>query len=241
MPSHDDENALKEALVQACHILAMEGQSNTILGHMSARLPGWDRYWMKPATFGLEEITVDDLVLVSLDGKVLDGRHRRHAEYPIHSEIMRDRPGVLAVVHTHPAYSVAFAARGRPLLPVGHEGSYFCPPGVPVFDRKTDLVLTQEEGKWVSDALGDAHGLFMLNHGIAVPGPTVENACVAAIMLDYAARVQLLAEQDGQPALYTPDEEAPTKQLHAVPPERLPPIFAYYTRKLARWDHVPRE
>ena len=93
----------------------------------------------------------------------------------------------------------------------------------------------------MADALGDAQGVFMLNHGIAVPGPTVENACVAAIMLDYAARVQLLAESDGQPALYTPDEEAPTKRLHAVPPERLPPIFAYYARKLARWDHVPRD
>jgi len=241
MPSHDDEHALKEALVHACHILAMEGQSNTILGHMSARLPGWDRYWMKPATFGLEEITVDDLVLVSLDGEVLAGRHRRHAEYPIQSEIMRDRPDVLAVVHTHPAYAVAFAARNHPLRPVGHEGSYFCPPGVPVFDRKTDLVLTREEGEWVSDALGDARGIFMLNHGIAVPGPTVEQACVAAIMLDYASRVQMIAESDGQPARYTPDEEAPTKQLNAVPPQRLPPIFAYYTRKLAKWDYVPRE
>ena len=145
MASHDNEQALKETLVQACHILAMEGQSNTILGHMAARLPGWDRFWMKPATFGLEEITVDDLVLVSLDGEVLAGHHRRHAEYPIHGEIMRARPNVLAVVHTHPAYSVAFAARGRPLQPVGHEGSYFCPPGVPVFDRKTDLILTHEE------------------------------------------------------------------------------------------------
>ena len=81
----------------------------------------------------------------------------------------------------------------------------------------------------------------MLNHGIAVRGATVENACVAAIMLDYAARVQLLAEQDGSEARYTPDEEQPIKQLHAVPPERLPPIFAYYARKLTRWDHVPRE
>ncbi|HEY7062279.1 MAG TPA: class II aldolase/adducin family protein [Chloroflexota bacterium] len=241
MPSHDDERALKEALVQACHILAMEGQSNTILGHMAARLPGWDRFWMKPSRMGLEEIAEDDLVLVGLDGALLAGHRDRHAEYPIHAEIMRARPDVLATVHTHPIHSVAFAARGRPLRSVGHEGSYFCPPGVPVFDRKTDLILTAEEGRWVSDALGDARGVFLLNHGIAVPGPTVEHACVAAIMLEHAARTQLLAESDGAEARYTPDWEAPTKQLHAVPPERLPPIFAYYTRKLARWDHVPRD
>ena len=238
MASHDDEQHLKEAVVQACHILAMEGQGDNILGHVTARLPGWDRFWMKPSGLGLEEVAVDDLVLLSLDGERLAGHRTPHEEYPIHAEIMRTRPNVLAVVHTHPLHSVAFVARGRPLRPVGHEGSYFWPPDVPVFDRKTDLIRTREEGAWVSEALGDARAVFLLNHGIAVPGATVEIACVAAIFLERAARMQLLAEADGTSARHTPEAEAALKQ-RIFPPERLNAMFAYYERKARRWSGVP--
>ncbi len=238
MPSHDDEQQLKQALVLACRILAMEGQGDNILGHVTARLPGWERCWMKPAGLGLEEIEVDDLILIDFDGKVLAGHRPRHEEYPIHTEIMRARPDVLGVVHTHPLHSVAFAARGRPLRPIGHEGSYFWPPEVPTFDRKTDLIRTREEGQWVAETLGEARAVFMLNHGIAVPGPTVEVALVAALFLERAARMQLLAEADGTTARHTPEAEAVLKKA-VFPPDRLQGMFDYYCRKLRRWSGVP--
>jgi L-fuculose-phosphate aldolase len=237
MASHDDEAHLKETLVHACHILAMEGHGDNILGHVTARLPGWDRCWMKPAGLGLEEVEVDDLILLSLDGERLAGQRTPHEEYPIHTEIMRARPDVLGVVHTHPMHSVAFAARGRELRPVGHEGSYFWPPDVPIFDRQTDLIRTRQQGEWVSDALGDARAIFLLNHGIATPGPTVEVACLAAVFLERATRMQLLAEIDGTAARHTPEDEAMAK--HAIfNPERLQAMFDYYIRKSRRWSGV---
>jgi ribulose-5-phosphate 4-epimerase/fuculose-1-phosphate aldolase len=238
MASHDNEADLKATLVHACHILGMEGQGDNILGHVSARLPGWDRFWMKPARLGFEEVEVDDLILMSLDGERIAGHRTPHEEYPIHAEIMRPRPDVLAVVHTHPLHSVAFAARGRALRPVGHEGSYFWPPDVPVFDRQTDLIRKREQGVWVSDALGEARAVFLLNHGIAVPGPTVEVACLAAMFLERAARMQLLAEADGSTARHTPEEEAVLK-MQIFNPERLQHMFDYYVRKTHRWHRVP--
>lgn len=232
MESAESEIALKEALVSACHILAGEGQGDNILGHVSGRLAGWDRYWMKGAGLGLEEVTADDLVLLDLDGRRLAGGRERHVEFPIHAEIMRARPDALAVVHTHPIDSVAFAARGRPLRPVGHEGSFFWPPEVPVFDRQTDLIRTREQGEWVAEALGGARALFLLNHGIAVAGETVEAACLSALFLDRAARMQLVAEADGTPARHTPEWEALEKR-RIFSPELLSSMFEYYTRKAA--------
>ena len=238
MASHDKEHDLKETLVQACHILAMEGQGDNILGHVTARLPGWDRVWMKASGLGLEEVTVDDLVLLSLDGEKLAGARKPHEEYPIHTEIMRARPDVLAVVHTHPLHSVAFGAPRRPLRPIGHEGSYFWPPDVPLFDRKTDLIRTREEGAWVSEALGEARAVFLLNHGIAVPGASVETATIAALFLERAARMQLLAESDGSTPAHTSEAEARVKQ-QIFPPDRLAAAFDYYVRKTRRWSGVP--
>jgi L-fuculose-phosphate aldolase len=138
----DSEPQLKRDLALSCRILAANGQGDNVYGHVSARLPGWDRCWMKPAWMGLEEVTEDDLILIDLDGRTLAGDRQRHSEYPIHTEVMRARPDVLSVVHTHPKFSIAFAAGGGSLRPISHEASLFWPPDVPTFEAFTELVRT---------------------------------------------------------------------------------------------------
>jgi ribulose-5-phosphate 4-epimerase/fuculose-1-phosphate aldolase len=227
-----EEQSLKRDLVLACRILAAQGQGDAIFGHMSARLPGWDSFWMKPTGIGLEEVCEDDLILLDFEGQVLAGHRPRHEEYPIHAEIMRARSDVLAVVHTHPRKSIALAARGLELRPVSHEGSYFWPPGVPTFDAFTDLVRTREQGEAVARALGNRRAIFLRNHGIAVPGTSVAEACCAAIMLERAAEIQLLVQPSAEATiLHTPEEEAQAKQAIWYP-ERLRTIFEYFARKV---------
>jgi L-fuculose-phosphate aldolase len=227
------EQSLKRDLALACRILAATGQGDTIFGHVSARLSGWNRFWMKPAGMGLEEVCEDDLVLLDFQGRTLAGHRPRHEEYPIHAEIMRARSEVLAVVHTHPRFSIALAARGVELRPVSHEGSFFWPPGVPIFDAFTDLVRTREQGEAVARALGNGRAVFLRNHGIAVPGTSVAEACCAAIMLERAAELQLLAHPSAEATfLHTPEGEARAKQA-IWSPERLRSIFEYYVRMVA--------
>jgi L-fuculose-phosphate aldolase len=214
---------------------------DAIFGHLSGRLPGWERFWMKPAGIGLEEVHEEDLVLLDFEGRILAGQRPRHEEFPIHAEIMRTRPEVMAVVHTHPRHSVALSARGSELRPVGHEGSFFSPPGVPIFDQFTDLVRTREQGQAVAAALGECRAIFLRNHGIAVPGSSVAEACCAAIILERAAEVQLLAQPTADaPILYTPDDEARRKRAIWYPeqdphlPERIRVLFDYYVRALPK-------
>ena len=233
------EQALKRDLALACRILAAHGQGDHIWGHVSGRLPGWDRFWMKPTAMGLEEVQEDDLILLDLDGKVLQGHRPRHEEYPIHAEVMRARPEVLAVVHTHPPFSIAFAARGGDLRPVSHEGSLFWPPGVPIFDRFTDLARTREQGESIAAALGDRRALFLLSHGIVVPGASVPEACCMAIALERAARIQLLAQPTSDaPIRHTPEEEARLKPAIWFS-DRIRIIFEYYARTLPRNQTEP--
>ncbi len=227
-----DESALKRDVALACRILAANGQADNVYGHVTGRLPGWDRMWMKPAEIGLDECRPQDLLLVDFDGKVLAGSRPRHDEYAIHAEIMRARPDVLSVVHTHPKFSIAFAARGLRLRPVSHEGSYFWPPEVQIFEEFTDLVRTREQGQRVARALGHRPALFLRNHGLAACGADVATATYAALMLERACEIQLLAQPTNDMRFaHTLEEEAIAKRR--IWREHGPrAVFEYYARRL---------
>ncbi len=231
-----DEGRLRHDLALACRILAANGQGDSVYGHVTARLAGWDRFWMKPAWLGLEEVTEEHLILVDLDGNVLAGDQPRHSEFPIHAEVMRQRADVTVVVHTHPKFSIAFASRGEPLRPVSHEACYFWPPDVPVVEEFTELVRTAAQGQVVARTLGAGRGVFLRNHGIVVAGADVAEACVGAILLERAAEIQLLAESGGKSPRHTPAEEALRKREQIYRPGALRSAFEYYARRLPEAD-----
>ena len=223
------EAALKRRLADACRILAMAGQGDDVWGHATARVPGTNTFWMKPAGLGLEEIRADDLLLLDLDGKVLRGRLPRHSEVFIHSEVLRARPEVGGVVHTHPVPATVFSSLGVPLRPIMHEGTNFVPPDVPRFDETTDLIVTPQLGRAVARTLGDRPALFLVNHGIVTAGATIEEAAVNALLLDKISRAQLMVP-GGVPRLWTSDDEALVKRKRIYSPEALASRWAYYQR-----------
>jgi L-ribulose-5-phosphate 4-epimerase len=216
----------------ACTILSMEGHTDTIYGHVSARVENAEQLWMKPATLGLEEVRPHDMLTLDLDGKKLAGVLPRHVEFPIHTEVYRQRPEVQCVIHTHPPYATAFSAVAEPLRPVNHEGALFAPT-LPRFTQTSDLIVTPALGQAVAAALGASRALLLKNHGIVVVGTSVEEACVTAILLEKAAHMQLLARQYGA-IEWTPDTEALQKQARIYHPEAFQQMWAYFLRKLRR-------
>src|SRR6516164_7283112 len=165
-------DALREKLVQAGRVLVSEDQGDYVAGHVTLRLPDGDgRFLMKPAGIGLEEMTPDNIITVDREGERVGGTMPRHSEVFIHSEILRVRSDIAAVVHTHPPYAVAFSSLGRPLLPVGNDGAIFC-AGVPVFSETTDLIIDQ--AVWLALKL--------------------ERACRVQLMAEAAGGAKLLAD-----------------------------------------------
>jgi L-fuculose-phosphate aldolase len=221
---------LRRDLAYACRILAANGQNDTVYGHVTYRRAGEDTCWMKPSAVGLDEITPDTLIRIDLDGNVVEGDLSRHVEFPIHTEIFRARPEITCVVHTHPIYSVAFAALGEPLRAVSHEGAQFTPPDVPRFTRTSDLIATRELGEEVAATLGEASACYLINHGIVVAGDTIEKAVVSAINLERASHVQLLASASGHSFSWTHDEDIPGKREKIFAPKLLRNVWNYYCR-----------
>lgn len=223
---------MRELVATASRIMGTNGAGDLIWGHVSARDPQGRGVWMKCSGWGMEEITPELVQLVSPDGEVLAGDGVRHAEYPIHTEIMAARPDVGGVVHVHSPHSVALAASGVPLLPVSHAANYFEPLGVPRFTETADLVLTRELGRSLAETLGEARAVFLVNHGVAVTGPDVQTATVAAILLEMACEQQLLTAGYGGFASWSDAEESQAKRGHIYPPHAVASVWDYLMRQL---------
>src|SRR5579864_3915530 len=226
--------SLKRLLADAGRVLAHEGQGDYVAGHVSLRLPDQpDRFLMKPAGIGLEEMTDDNIITVNLEGNKTGGDSARHNEVFIHSEVLKARPDCVAVVHTHAQYAVAFSSLGKPLQAVSNDGAFFA-NGLPVFEETTELIITKARGEAVARTLGNHGALLLRNHGIVTAATTMEEAVWLALKLNQACHMQLMAEWAGGPKLVGAPEQAKIKGAYASRPDIHTGVFNYVLRRAQR-------
>jgi len=224
----------RQKLIDAGRILDEAGQGDLTRGHVSIRVPGDPtHFYMKPHSFGFEEITPENIVLCNLEGEKISGGGRKHSEVYIHSEIFKARPDVMSVIHAHPTYAVAWSATGRPLQPISQPGIAFA-DGVPYFTDTVDLIRSTDMGAGVARALGKHKAVLMRNHGVAVVGATVEEATVLTIWLDNAAQIQLLAAAAGGPGPMFDADSIQRLHDNITRPEQFTINFEYLRRRARR-------
>ncbi|WP_113705121.1 class II aldolase/adducin family protein [Nonomuraea lactucae] len=229
---------MKSLVIQASHALAAAGQGDLVWGHASVRDPEGRGIWIKTPGWGLEEVRDDRVQLVSFDADVLDGGGSPHKECHIHLQIMRARPDVQCVVHTHAQAAVAFAALDAPLLPISHEGALFGGDDVPRFRLTGALVSDPSLGRALAGVLGQAPAALMPKHGLVAAGRSVEEAVMHAVLLDRACRIQLMAMSAGPIAVYSDTGEALAKRRQCWPESQLR-AGADYLSRLAVQDYRP--
>ncbi len=184
--AHDD---LQRKLAAAGKVLVAEGQDDFTRGHISVRLPNdASLFFMKPHSVGLDEITMENILTIDLEGNVKAGSARRHSEVFIHSEIYKVRPDVNCVIHTHPPYAVALSASGRPLRCLSQPAALFY-RSLGIYTDSSALIRTKAMGARVAEALGPHRGVLLKNHGVAVTGDSIDEAVIGVIMLENAAKI----------------------------------------------------
>jgi ribulose-5-phosphate 4-epimerase/fuculose-1-phosphate aldolase len=163
-----------------------------------------------PSALDYATMTVGDIVVIDVQGKVVDGQWKPTVETPMHTLFYRRRPEVGAVVHCHAPNVSAFAAALRPIpmvlseaaACVGHEVPVapFMPSGSAPF---AELML---------DVIGEGNAAIMGQHGLVVCGVNLRRAYGTAIAVEDSARAYLLAKQLGcEPQVLPPDV---CRQLH---------------------------
>jgi L-fuculose-phosphate aldolase len=229
--THDD---IRQKLVLAGKVLVAQGQDDFTRGHISMRLPdNAALFFMKPHSVGLDEITMENILTIDLDGKVTAGAARRHSEVFIHSEIFKARPDVNCVIHTHPPYSVALSATGRPLKCYSQPAALF-DGALGVYTDTMALIRTPAMGAGVAAALGAGRAALLKSHGVVAVGASIEEAVITIIMLENAAMVQLITEAAGEPAPDLPRADIEKLKREISQPEQFVVNFDYLVRRLAR-------
>ncbi|MGP4112276.1 class II aldolase/adducin family protein [Streptomyces sp. 4N509B] len=223
-------------LARAHRILEMEGHGDMSMGHLSYRDPHGRGLWLKCGNLGLEEVGAADHILIDFDGTVLEGQGLRHLEWPLHAEIMRARPDVNVVGHSHPFHATVFGASDAPLETVHNHGAWFAEHGVPRFDSTSHIITTPELGREVAGVLGAAEAVLLAHHGVAFVGRSVKDATLAGIFLEWSARFQLALAASGLP-YDAPDREESVEKNRRIHPDRARDNYwMYFNRKLDRLE-----
>ncbi len=212
-----DENsaALNEtiqAVVEANHILALEGVLDGY-GHVSARHPDDPERFLLSRSLAPELVSAADIMAFDLDSNPIGDARQPYLERFIHGEIYRRRPDVHAIVHSHAAAVVPFAASSVRMKPVYHMSS-FLGDGAKVWDIRrlfgcTDMLVTNnEQGRSLAETLGKDNVTLMRGHGFVAVGDTVPIAVYRAIYTELNAKLQASAIALGGSVTYLEPDEA---------------------------------
>jgi L-fuculose-phosphate aldolase len=225
---------IKQRLIVAGKVLVAEGQDDFTRGHISFRLPdNPNLFFMKAHSIGLDEITMENILTINLEGQVVAGTARRHSEVYIHSEIFKARQDVNCVIHTHPPYSIALSATGRPLKCYSQPGALFHEE-LGTYTDTIALIRSHAMGAGVARALGAGRAVLLKNHGVVVTGKTIDEAVIGTIMLENGAMVQLLTEAADDPAPEFPRADIEKLKSEVGQPEQFKINFDYLARRLKR-------
>jgi L-fuculose-phosphate aldolase len=228
------EWSARQKLALACRILAADGHDSGLAGQLSARAEKPNTYYMLRFGLGLEEITAENLLLVDDDLNVLEGEGMPNPSNRFHLWIYREKPHVNAIMHTHSPYVSALSMIGVPLAVAHMDTSLFhddCAwlptwPGTPIGD---------EEGRIISEAIGDKRSILLAHHGQLTACTTVEEAAILAVFIERAARLQLMAMSAGK---IQPIDPELAKEAHdyRLKQRAIAATFYYFARRALRLD-----
>lgn len=153
------------------------------------------RMYITPGSFPYEDMTEDDMMVIDLDGNVLEGKHKPSSEWKLHAAIYRNFEDVCAVVHTHSPYATSFAINHMNIPVVLYEIAWFLGGDIPVAEGA--LPGSPEVGENCVKVLKERNGCLMGNHGAVAMGETLAQAYTRAVYIEDAAKAYSLALTHG--------------------------------------------
>ena len=212
----NDIDDIRERVARACRVLGALNLTKAATGHISARLPGTDRVFIRARgqdELGVRYTTPAEVIEIDLDGRAVGNPPGLVApsEVFIHTSLYRARPEVNAVVHVHPAKIVLFTICKKPLQPIfgayDPQGARLALDGIPTYERSI-TITTPELGADLLRAMGSKRVCLMRGHGITTAHQSVEDAALDAIALNELATMNYEAHLLGGPEPISEEDQA---------------------------------
>ncbi len=207
--------ALKKEVYEANMLLPKYSLVTFTWGNVS----GIDResgyFVIKPSGVEYESLTPDDMVVVDLNCKKIEGKYNPSSDTETHAELYRKWDDIGGIVHTHSPYATSWAQAGRSIPPYGTtHADYFYGP-VPCLrclnKEEVDEAYERNTGVLITDYFKDKdHGAVTAalckNHGPFAWGKNAEDAVHTAVVLEECAKMAMWTEQINSHVEPTPQE-----------------------------------
>lgn len=196
-----NENELRTELVRAAKKIDALGLSHGTSGNLSVRCA--EGFLITPSGFGVDDLTDDDIVLVSLAG-VSEGRWQPSSEWLFHRDIYVRRPEFGAVVHTHSNAATTLACLRRDLPPFHYMLAQLGGDSLRCADYATFGTQALSDNALI--AMTDRRACLLANHGMIAAGKNLAQATGNAVEVENLCELYLRALAVGEPVLLTPAE-----------------------------------
>ena len=187
----------KEKLIEAGKSMLHSGLTVETWGNISLRDPKTGLIYLTPSGMPYDTIVPEDVVVMDPDGNVVEGFRKPTIEYLMHIGIMKKRPEVNAIIHTHPVYSQVFALLHEDIPPVIDEAAQTFGESVKVSEYA--LPGSREMAENVIAALGENSACLIANHGAVCVGKDVSAAFKTCKVLEMVAQIYYMARNIGEP------------------------------------------
>lgn len=191
----DAAEAMRETVLAAAQELNRKGLVEASSGNVSARVDD-QRVCMTPSSILYDEMVLDDLVIVDLDGNVLEGEKSPTSEKALHLACYRAYPEIGGVIHSHAVFATMFACARQPIPAAIEEVAVYVGGDIPVCEYT--MTGTDELGDEVAAKLADRGATLLANHGMVTVGRDVNDALKIAALVERTAQIVWGGRQLGE-------------------------------------------
>jgi L-ribulose-5-phosphate 4-epimerase len=197
--------ALKEEVCEQNLALPAAGLVVGSGGNVSARDRETGLVVIKPSGVKFAKLTPDTMVVVDIDGTVVEGDMVPSVDTGVHCYVYKHRSDVFGITHTHSPYATSFAARGERIPAVLTPITHFLGRDVPCAAYAAPGYV--ETGQAIIEAADGGWAVLARSHGVFTMGTTATEATSIAMYLEEAAKTIHLAMMRG------PVEELPPEEI----------------------------
>lgn len=193
----------RKEVVEQCKRLITENLTTGSGGNISIYNREEGLIAMSPSGMDYFKTTPEDVVVVDIDGNIVDGHNKPSSELGMHLIFYKNKEQVNSVVHTHSKYATTIACMGWKLEPIHY---MIAKAGYDVNCAEYATYGSQELAENALKAIGDRNAVLLGNHGLIALGKDVEDAFSTAMHLEFVSEIYYLAKTLGEPNILTEDE-----------------------------------
>lgn len=185
-----DSVQVRQEVIDTCLWMQKMGYVFGTWGNVSVRLEH-DRFLLTPSKLEYEKMLPEDLVVMTLEGEIVSGSRLPTSERELHRKIMKSRPDIQAVIHTHSPYAMAASTLDTGVPPISEEMCQLIGGAIPLSKEFVPSEQHIKLGNIVASSLGMANAVLIRNHGAVCCGGSLAQARVCSQVVEKSAKMYL--------------------------------------------------